>query len=448
MLSRSYSWFTATRAVGVLPTAPFTRRRQHTIVLTALLVAVTGLRSTAGAAEYPFSAQIVFGYGESSPARWTGSIRAENTRVTEIKGWLFRNADRIDLNTFELHTRHPVRPIPARKGLIVRGSAGPGGRIHVSTGHGDFSFTPESLNPRREQPFLGGLVRVSGMGPVEKLTNDSRYDDYPSIAVGENNKAWVVWQSYSGRQDEIRIRKYDQHWRTFSRVPGVSGDVWRPQVALDARQRPWVVWSQQVGGNFDIYARVLDEETNSWGEMVRLSSHPNPDIDHHLVSDSQGRLWLVWQGFHGDNSDIFLSHYDGTSWSKEIRISDHPANDWEPKVAVDKHGRAHVVWDSYRDGNYDVLLRSYAQGEPGPVKAVAGTPRPNRSKPSRYIRTRPPNLRSDRQHHPHRKSQPERAHLVLSRQRPATRCRLLLRSRYPRQPRNRLGQPDLGKVST
>ena len=360
------------------PIAPYcvrSRPRQYTAVLTALLVVVTGLQSAAAPAEYPFSAQIVFGYGEAPPAHWTGSIRADNTRINEIKGWLFRNEDRIDLNTFELQTKHPVRPQPARKGLIVRGSASPGARIHVSTDHGDFSFSPESLNPGQEQPFLGGMVRISGMGPVEKLTDDFRYDDYPSIAVGDNNQAWVVWQSYSGQRDEIRIRKYDEHWRTFSRVPGVSGDVWRPQVALDARQRPWVVWSQQVDGNFDIYARTLDEDTNSWGELVRLSFHPNPDIDHHLVSDSKGRLWVVWQGFHGDNSDIFLRYFDGGSWSEEIRISDDPANDWEPKVAVDNRGRAHVVWDSYRNGNYDVFLRSYAGGELGPARAVAATPK-------------------------------------------------------------------------
>ena len=71
------------------------RLRQRTAVLAALLVVVTGLQSAAAPAEYPFSAQIVFGYGEAPPARWTGSIRAENTRITKIKGWLFRNEDRI-----------------------------------------------------------------------------------------------------------------------------------------------------------------------------------------------------------------------------------------------------------------------------------------------------------------------------------------------------------------
>ena len=129
---------------------------RHALVLTALSLLIAGLPSVA-AAEYPFSAQIVFGYGEAPPPRWRGSIQADNTRIAEIKGYPFRNADRIDLNTFELHTEHPVRPQPARKGLIVRGSAAPGARINISTDHGNFSGRgPDRLAASRiEDPCRG-----------------------------------------------------------------------------------------------------------------------------------------------------------------------------------------------------------------------------------------------------------------------------------------------------
>ena len=53
------------------PVAPYTVPtcpRQCAVVLTVLLV-VTGLQSAAAQAEFPFSAQIVFGYGEAPPAR-------------------------------------------------------------------------------------------------------------------------------------------------------------------------------------------------------------------------------------------------------------------------------------------------------------------------------------------------------------------------------------------
>ena len=135
------------------------------------------------------------------------------------------------------------------------------------------------------------------------------------------------------------------------------------------------MWSQQVKGNFDLYARTLDENSNTWLKTVRLSSHPYPDIDHHLISDHRGHLWVVWQGFRGDNSDIFLRHFSGSGWSAEVRLTEHPANDWEPRVSVDNHGKAYVVWDTYRNGNYDVYMRTYQRGNLGPVVPVADTPR-------------------------------------------------------------------------
>ena len=336
-------------------------------------LAVTGLLVASAVRADSFSVRVTFGYGHDPPARWVGSIGADGARIDELGGWLFGSEDRIELDTFELHTRHPARPEPTRKGLVVRGTADPGARLKVASDQGDFSFRLEALASGSELALLDGSVRVSGLPGARKLTDDSRFDDYPSVAVAENGDSWLAWQSYSGRRDEICLRKFDESWRTFSRVPGVTGDVWRPQVALDAKQRPWVVWSQQRDGNFDLYARMLDEAASRWGDLVRLSSHPNPDIDHHLIADSRGWLWVVWQGFRAGNSDIFLRFHNGSRWSREIQVSGHPANDWEPQIAIDQQGSAVVVWDSYRNGNYDVLLRRFADGKLGPVVPVAAT---------------------------------------------------------------------------
>ncbi len=345
---------------------------RHIAVLGAVSAALLVAGPIRGA---PFSARIAFGYGEDPPERWQGLIRAERAEITELGGWLFGAQDRIELNTFDIRTRHPARPQAVRKGLVVRGTADPGARLEVSSDRGDFSFPLDQPVLGRELELLAGAVRVSVMPSAERLTDDTRHDDYPSVAVVPNGASWLVWQSYGGGFDEVRIRKLDETWRTWSRVPGATGDVWRPQIAVDAELRPWVVWSQQVGGNFDIYARSLDERTGRWSDLVRLSSHPGPDFDHHLVADSRGWLWVAWHGIRDGNSDIFLRFHDGSRWSREIRVSDHPGNDWEPRVAVDRQGTAFVVWDSYRNGNYDVFLRTLARGELGQVTAVAATGR-------------------------------------------------------------------------
>ena len=327
------------------------------------------LVQTGWAQSEPFALRISFGHTDTDSSPWTGSVTADQASITSIEGWLFLAEDSISLNTFALSAGGRVN-----KGFTLTGNASSRGRISVLTDRGSFSVPVVSLQLGKPVLLLEGAVRAQRLPDAVNLSDGSAEDDYPSIAVGKDSRAWAVWQSYFQDQDEVRLAKYEDNWRTYTTLPGVSGDVWRPQVAVGPEQKPTVVWSQQVAGNFDLYARTLDPETRTWSKMLRLSSHPNPDIDHHLISDNSGNLWVVWQGFHGDNSDIFLRRHDGSGWLEEVRVTADPANDWEPRIAVNGSGKAYIVWDTYRNGNYDIYLRSFEDGILGPEVPVADTP--------------------------------------------------------------------------
>jgi len=211
-----------------------------------------------------------------------------------------------------------------------------------------------------------------------RMTDDTRADDFPHLASNPANRdeVWCVWASYSGRQDQVRLSRYNTQrrlWGAWSMVPGSTGDVWRPQLAFDAKGRVWVIWSMQRDGNFDLWARWFDG--SHWGPLERLTTAPQSDFDHRVVTDARGGIWIAWQGFRGGSSDVFLKHYDGATWSAEIRVSDSRRNDWAPAIAVDSKGAVTVAWDTYDKGNYDVRMRSYAGGQLGPVVGVADSAR-------------------------------------------------------------------------
>ena len=155
----------------------------------------------------PFAARIEFGLGENPPERWRGTIRADGAKITSLSGWLFTVEDRIELNAFDIRTRQSARSETSPKGLALRGTTVPGGRVEVSTDRGAFHFRLDQPTGGRDSEFLGGTVRVSVMPTAERLTDDSRYDDYPSVSVGRDGAAWLVWQSYSGGRDESLGRR-------------------------------------------------------------------------------------------------------------------------------------------------------------------------------------------------------------------------------------------------
>ena len=218
-------------------------------------------------------------------------------------------------------------------------------------------------------PAAGQLSEVRSVG------TEMRSDDLPDIAAATDGTLWLVWMSHAEGRDEISLRQYREgKWGNLFWVPGTSGDVWLPQIGLDTEGRPWVVWSERRNGNWDLYARRFDPAAESWGDLVRLADHHLPDINPHLASRG-GEFAVVWQGFRGRESDIFLRTFSGGEWSEEVAVSGSPGNDWDPAVALDSRGAAWVAYDSYRNGNYDVYLTARADGETvTPEMAVAETP--------------------------------------------------------------------------
>src|SRR5205823_6066173 len=129
-----------------------------------------------------------------------------------------------------------------------------------------------------------------------------------------------------------------------------------------------------VDGNWDLYARRL--VNGQLGPRLRLTTDPGPDLNPAVARDRQGGLWLAWQGFRGDQADIFLTSL-GTAGRPRVRlrVSASERNDWAPQVACAGDGSVYVAWDTYDRGSYDVMLRRLADGKLGEPVPVAATPR-------------------------------------------------------------------------
>ncbi len=212
---------------------------------------------------------------------------------------------------------------------------------------------------------------------VTMAGHEYRQDDLPELALAPDGSLWLAWLSFAGNRDDLAIRHFkDDRWGNIQWVPGTSGDTWLLQVAVDASNRVWVVWSQMSANNWDLYARRFDPDKQEWGALTRLTTDLGPDVNPRLASDGKGRFALVWQGFRGRNSNIFLKTFDSDQWSADVRVTNRAANDWEPSVALDAGGTAWVAYDSYQNGNYDVFLSRVAGGVlQGEEAAVAATPR-------------------------------------------------------------------------
>ncbi|MGH7248948.1 MAG: hypothetical protein ACREH9_12665, partial [Pseudomonadota bacterium] len=235
--------------------------------------------------------------------------------------------------------------------LALGGIAWRGNRVRTMNG------TAAPLPLASGQTGSGSAIQATMVG------HEFRQDDSPEIAAAPDGSLWVAWLSFAGDRDDVAIRHYkDGKWSSLLWVPGSSGDNWLPQVGVDSSNRVWAVWSQQLDGNWDLYARRFDPATEEWGTLERLTSDPLPDINPRLASNGKGGLSVVWQGFRGASSNIFLKTLTGDTWSDEVRITNRDADDWEPAAAYDSRGAIWVAYDSYKNGNYDIFLSKVVNG--------------------------------------------------------------------------------------
>ena len=182
---------------------------------------------------------------------------------------------------------------------------------------------------------LASLFAVSLAAQIvsTSISTDYREDDLPAVAASPDGSLWAVWLSYQDRRDELGLRHYiDGTWSNVQWVPNSSGDSWLPQIAVAADGKPWVVWSQMLNGNWDIYARAYNPAKKEWDSLVRLTDDTLPDTNPRLTANAKGDFALVWQGFRGAHSNIFLKTFTNGDWSDAITITERPANDWMPAV--------------------------------------------------------------------------------------------------------------------
>ncbi len=225
-------------------------------------------------------------------------------------------------------------------------------------------------------------VHAEGAGPTSTgpwLSSGDSYDDFVSVAQQKDGTIYAAYAAYFDGHDQIRVHKQlsGDRWSTRTHMPLVEAqaDVWMPQLAVDANDKLWVIWSEQTGrtpagsGNWDLYARALNDK--AWGPLVRLTTDPRPDINHHVCVDADGGIHVVWQAHPDNNGDIMLVRYDGKKWSKPMAVTTGAASDWYPQVAVDQKGTEWIAFDSYRNGDYDVFLTSVKDNQVGDVVPIA-----------------------------------------------------------------------------
>ena len=373
--------------------------------------------------------KVRLGLEDKEATDWSGTVTVSPGSVSLIGGWRFVQQDKVDGTTgWSCRTRpttvennrrsnnpekakarlaNAATSLPLSDNGVVISFAGvtEDSKVTIRTAKGEFTFAFSEIPGGTLLPELAGAVEVERTAAEQPFTTDAKTDeDYPSGAVAPDGTMWAAWQAYTpGLDRAARAHSFDKEpedLKSLATAPGADQlwlrpttgeavaitptgrDIYKSAVAVDGAGLVWVVWAENTKykpfpdnpkANFDIFARSFDPKAKKFGEPQKLSDSPENDVWPVATTDSEGHVWVAWQGARGNVFRIFERHQTKDGWSAARQVSTQTRNCWAPAITTTK-GRLAIAWDTYEKGDYDVWLREYADGKAGEARPVANSP--------------------------------------------------------------------------
>jgi len=234
-----------------------------------------------------------------------------------------------------------------------------------------------------------------------RLTDDTHYSGYPSIAVSGQNVHVVYFDSYNDddnihymhsidggttwtpdtqlttnvlMQDLPAIAVWDSlvhivyhdeqngNWEVYYLRSTDSGVTWDPEVRL-TNDSGWsnnagivvqgqyvhVTWSDDRASitHFDIYYKRSSDHGLTWEPDTRLTFSLNSGAPSLAMSGQD--LYISFQSERDGNTEMFFkrSTNNGVDWLPDVQLTNDPALRQMPAIAA-ANGNVHIVWQDYQ----------------------------------------------------------------------------------------------------
>ncbi len=221
---------------------------------------------------------------------------------------------------------------------------------------------------------VGALVRAADGTwlPAELLSGD-RNARNPSVAVGQDGRAHVVWEDITEGDGDIvyRVRGADGIWSETISIAPAAGASREPVLAVDAFGRVHAVWVDARTGLPQIVHSVLPPG-GAWAQPVVISvGGDNPD-EPSVAADGVGGVHIVWRDRTGSirtgvSYDILYLRIDAMEPpGAPLQLVNHIAMSQWPAIAATEDGVLHLVWADNRDAQrgsfFEIYYKRYLPG--------------------------------------------------------------------------------------
>jgi len=203
------------------------------------------------------------------------------------------------------------------------------------------------------------------------LTQSTADQCNPAIAIGSDNKLYVVWQDNRSRTWDIyvSISSDGVSWSAEKRVTDTNDNQVNPAIAVDTSNRAYIVWQDDRNVNQDIY---IAASSNGFATetVSQITSNITDQIEPAVAVDSSNTVYVVWTDARNGSSDIYGAASNKGPWTN-VPIVNSTGNQSSPAIATESEGSIlHLLWVDDRSGNQDIY---YATSNGLPSSSLSGS---------------------------------------------------------------------------
>jgi hypothetical protein len=226
--------------------------------------------------------------------------------------------------------------------------------------------------------YIGKLAAgADTFGASAQLTSNIGDQSNPAIAVGTDDRLYVVWQD-NRQADDNNQGDWDIYvstssdgvtWSVETRVNDPNeGNQLNPAIAVDGGfpNSAHVVWQDDRGGNYDICLATSSNRFTSKTVAQPITSDSSDQSEPVIAVDSSARVYVLWTDVRNPSNghDIYGAASNVGPWAN-VPVVTKDAEQSSPAIAVESTGSIlHILWVDQTSGDSGIYYAS-SDGLPG-----------------------------------------------------------------------------------
>jgi len=305
---------------------------------------------------YTYQSKTEFAFGETVTVRvnaadLNGNAMSEYVYSFTTEMWAFGGNRRVSWGPAGLDKGHPATASDSDGNLWVVWHAGPVGQrdIYVSM------WTPQ--RDRFSEPT--------------RLTSDAADQANPDIAIGPDDKLYVVWQDNRANHWDVYLRTSSDGvgWSAETRITDSDGGQTAPSLAVDNASGCHVAWEDDSDGHSDIYVASSNNGFVSQ-TIARVTSNIADQTDPDIAADASGNVYIVWTDVRSGSADVYGAASNNGPWTN-VALVTGAGNQYAPALATEAVGaRLHLAWVHEAAGDIDVRYAATEGLSAGPLVGI------------------------------------------------------------------------------